>query len=79
MGNQTMVKDDKPAMISTVVHKGTLNLGSLFANAVRASREHTRTQRLLGTHTSVSELQLSAIWTTQMVSTSRIEAVEELL
>jgi hypothetical protein len=74
-----MVKDNKPAMISTVVHDAALNLGAVFANAVRASREHTHTQWHLGTHISVSELQSSSIWTTHMVSITRIEAVEELL
>jgi hypothetical protein len=73
MGDQTMVKDAKPAMMSTVVHRDALNLGSFFANAVRASREHTRTQWHLGADTSLSdELQLSAIWTTHMVFITRI-------
>jgi hypothetical protein len=79
VGDQTIVKDDEPAMISTVVHKDALNLGSFFTNAVRTRREHTRTQWHYGTNTSVSELQLSAICTTHMVSITRIEAVEELL
>jgi hypothetical protein len=74
-----MVKDDKPAMISTVVYNDTLDLGSFFANAVRASRKHTHTQWHLGTHASASELQTNAIWTTHMVSITQIEAVEELL
>jgi hypothetical protein len=79
MGDHTMVKDDKPARIFTVVRKYALHLGSFFANAIRASGEHTRTQWRLGTHTSVSELQLSAICITRMFSITRIEAVEELL
>jgi hypothetical protein len=66
-------------MLSTVVHKDALNLGLFFAHAFRANREHTRTQWHLSTHTSVSELQPSAIWPTYMVSVIRIEAVEELL
>jgi hypothetical protein len=74
-----MVKDDKPAMIFTVVHKYALNLGSFCANAIRASREHTRTQWRLDTQASVSELQLSSICITRMFSITQIEAVEELL
>jgi hypothetical protein len=79
MGDQKIVKDDKPAMISTVVLKYALNDWSCFAIAIRASREHTRTQWRLGAHTSVSGLQLSAILTTRMVSITRTEAAEELL
>jgi hypothetical protein len=79
MSGQKMVKDEKPAMISTVVLKYALNFGSFFVIAIRASREHVLTQWRLGTNTSVSKLKLSAIWTTRMVSITRVEAVEELL
>jgi hypothetical protein len=41
-------------MTSTVVHKDALNLGLFIANAVRASREHTRTQGQVHIHLCLS-------------------------